>query len=121
MLKCSGLEECSPVKTPIVPGLCLEMSASPLSTEEIEIIRDKPDLGATGKFTWLTNETSTGLVLLMGGGTVFWSSELQSRVACSITEAEFIAGESLHPGHGLFPVHLGGLRLQYCDTSGTWV
>jgi len=33
-------------------------------------------------------------VLLMGGGAVSWSSKLQSRVARSTTEAEFIAGES---------------------------
>ena len=56
MLKCSGMEDCSFVKTPMVPGLCLEMPASPLSTEEIEVIKDKPQ-GATGKFTWLTNGT----------------------------------------------------------------
>jgi hypothetical protein len=33
-------------------------------------------------------------MLLMGGGAVSWSSKLQSCVAHSTTEAEFIAGES---------------------------
>jgi hypothetical protein len=39
-------------------------------------------------------KSMTGFVLLMGGGAVSWSSKLQSRVARSTTEAEFIAGES---------------------------
>ena len=39
-------------------------------------------------------KSTTGFVLLMGGGAVSWSSKLQSRVARSTTEAEFIAGES---------------------------
>ena len=38
--------------------------------------------------------SATGYVLLMGGGAVFWSSKLQSHIAHSTTEAEFIAGES---------------------------
>ena len=39
-------------------------------------------------------KSTTGSVLLMGGGAVSWSSKLQSCVARSTTKAEFIAGES---------------------------
>jgi len=36
MLKDFGLEDCAPVKTPMVPGLRLERPTTPLSPEEIE-------------------------------------------------------------------------------------
>jgi len=39
-------------------------------------------------------KSTTGFVILMGGGAVSRSSKLQSRVARSTTQAEFIAGES---------------------------
>ena len=161
MLRDFGMEDCTPVKTPMVPGLHLEKPGNPLSAEEVEFMKDKPYLCAIGKLTWLANGTrpdiacaagvlacfnncagkaqwtavkhllcyikgtmdyklqygphphptafasfsdtdyagdadsaksTTGFVLLMGGGAVSWSSKLQSRVACSTTEAEFIAG-----------------------------
>ena len=38
----------------------------------------------------------------MGGGAVSWSSKLQSRVARSTTEAEFIAGESCTQDMAIF-------------------
>jgi hypothetical protein len=167
MLRDFGVEDCAPVKTPMVPGLRLEKPASPFSAEEVEFMKDKPYLRAIGKLTWLANGTrpdiayaagvlaclrasttargrpsewtavkhllrcikgtmdyklqygphphptafasfsdadfagdadsatsTTGFVLLMGGGAVSWSSQLQSCVAHSTTEAEFIAGES---------------------------
>jgi transposase InsO family protein len=163
MLKDFGMEDCAPVKTPMVPGLRLEKPTSPLSAEETDFMKDKPYLRAIGKLTWLANGTrpdiayaagvlarfnncpgraqwtavkhllrylkgtidyklhygstphpaafasfsdadfagdadsaksTTGFVLLMGGGAVSWSSKLQSCVSRSTTEAEFIAGES---------------------------
>ena len=45
---------------------------------------------------------TTGFVLLLGGGAVSWSSKLQSCVARSTTEAEFIAGESCTRDVGFF-------------------
>jgi len=39
-------------------------------------------------------KSTSGFVLLMGGGAVSWSSKLQTRVARSSTEAEYIAAES---------------------------
>jgi len=39
-------------------------------------------------------KSTTGFVILMGGGAVSWSSKLQSHIAFSTTEAELIAGES---------------------------
>jgi hypothetical protein len=158
-----GMEDCTPVKPPMVPGLCPEKPASPLSAEEVEFMKDKPYLRAIGKLTWLANGTrpdiayaagvlarfnncagkaqwtavkyllryingtmdyklqygshpppttfasfsdadfagdadpaksTTGFMLLMGGGAVSWFSKPQSHVARSTTEAEFIAGES---------------------------
>jgi hypothetical protein len=50
-------------------------------------------------------KSTTGFVLLMGGGAVSWSSKLQSR-ARSTTEAEFIAGESCTRDMAFF--HLEG-------------
>jgi hypothetical protein len=41
-----------------------------------------------------TAKSTSGFVLLMGGGAVSWSSKLQTRVARSSTEAEYIAAES---------------------------
>jgi len=38
MLRDFGMEDCTPVKTPIVPGLCLEKPGS----EEIEFMKDRP-------------------------------------------------------------------------------
>ena len=41
-----------------------------------------------------SGRSTSAYVLTMGGGAVSWSSKLQSRVARSTTEAEFIAGEA---------------------------
>jgi hypothetical protein len=38
--------------------------------------------------------STSGWVILMGGGAVSWSSKLQTQVARSTTESEYIAGES---------------------------
>jgi len=157
MLKDFGMEDCAPVKTPMVPGLCLERPATPLSPEEIEFMKDKPYMHAIGRLTWPANGTrpdiayvpgvlacfnnsagkaqwtcsqaspvllyikgtldyklhygpcphpaafasfsdadfpgdldsaksTTGFVLLMGGGAVAWSSKLQACVACLTTD-----------------------------------
>ena len=39
-------------------------------------------------------KSTSGWVVLMGGGAVSWSSKLQTRVALSTTESEYIAAES---------------------------
>jgi len=57
MLKDFGMEDCAPVKTPMVPGVHLERPATPLSPEEIEFMKDKPYLCAIGKLSWLANGT----------------------------------------------------------------
>ena len=54
-------------------------------------------------------KSTIGFVLLMGGGAVSWSSMLQSRVARSTTEAEFIAGESYTRDMALFQYILENL------------
>ena len=41
MLKDFGIEDCAPVKTPMVPGLHLERPATSLSPEEIVFMEDK--------------------------------------------------------------------------------
>lgn len=61
MLKGFGMEHCLLVKTPIVPGLRLKKPASPLNTEELEFMKDKPCLRAIGKLTWLANGTRPDL------------------------------------------------------------
>jgi hypothetical protein len=50
----------------MVPGLRLEMSASPLSAEEIEFMKDKPYLRAIGKLTWLANGTRPDIAYAVG-------------------------------------------------------
>jgi hypothetical protein len=41
-----------------------------------------------------TAKSTTGYALLMGGAAVAWSSKLQTRVARSTTESEYMAGEA---------------------------
>ena len=60
------MEDCSPVKTPMVPGLQLEKSTSWLSTEEIKFMKDKPYLHAIGKLTWLANGTRPDIAYAAG-------------------------------------------------------
>jgi hypothetical protein len=181
ILRDFGMEDCAPVKTPMVPGLRLEKPASPFSAEEVEFMKDKPYLLAIGKLTWLANgtkpdiayaagllarfnncagkdqwtavkhlfcyikgtmdyklqygsrphptafasfsdadsaESTTGFVLLMGGGAVSWSSKLQSRVARSTTEAEFIAGESCTRDMAFFRYILEDLGYKMASSGG---
>ena len=66
MLKDFGMEDCTPVKTPMVPGLRLEKPGSPLSAEEIEFMKDKPYLHAIGKLTWIANGTRPDIAYAAG-------------------------------------------------------
>ena len=54
------------MKTPMVPDLCLEKPATPLSSEEIEFMKDKPYLHAIGKLTWLANGTRPDIAYAAG-------------------------------------------------------
>jgi len=66
MLRDFGMEDCTPVKTPMVTGLRLETPGNPLSAEEIEFMKDKPYLCAIGKLTWLANGTRPDIAYAAG-------------------------------------------------------
>jgi hypothetical protein len=66
MLKDFGMEDCAPVKTPMVPGLRFEKPTTPLSTEEAGFMKDKPYLRAIGKLTWLANGTRPDIAYAAG-------------------------------------------------------
>ena len=60
------MEDCSPVKTPMAHGLHLEKPANPLSTEEIEFMKEKPYLHTLGKLTWLANGARPDIAYAIG-------------------------------------------------------
>jgi hypothetical protein len=109
ILRDFGMEDCAPVKTPMVPGLRLEKPASPFSAEEVEFMKDKPYLLAIGKLTWLANGTkpdiayAAGLLSTTVRGRI---SGLQSSTSFAISRAQWTTNSSMVPVLILLPLPL---------------
>ena len=163
MLDCHGMTDCSPVKTPMDPGLKLSKVDTPMSRDETAFVEKfnypaavgellylagatRPDIARTVsylcrfnscariehckavkhlwhylsgtkdlKLTYApsgssdlfmtytdadhggcpdTGKSTSGYVVLVGTGAISWMSKLQSIVALSTTEAEYVAATS---------------------------
>ena len=117
------MADCRPVSIPMSPGTHLNASMSPQTPADVEEMKDKPYMRVVGKLNWPALATRPDISYTVsqlarfnsnpgpqhwqavkrlfryiqgtiGGAAVAWSSKLQTRIARSTTESEYVAGES---------------------------